>query len=107
MNGAAGMNPTTDRESPLPGARMALALLIAINIFNYIDRTSVGFAALSMNADLGLSATQFGWGAGILFAGYCLLEVPSNFGAATAARIPKIMTTTTSSISVKPLCFRI
>src|SRR5438067_1070453 len=38
MNGAAGVNPTTDRESPLPGARMALSLLIAINIFNYIDR---------------------------------------------------------------------
>jgi MFS transporter, ACS family, tartrate transporter len=55
-----------------------LPLLTLAFIFNYIDRTSVGFAALSMNSDLGLTATQFGWGAGILFAGYCLLEVPSN-----------------------------
>ncbi len=31
-----------------------------------------------MNRDLGLTATQFGWGAGIMFAGYCLCEVPSN-----------------------------
>ena len=31
-----------------------------------------------MNRDLGLTATQFGWGAGIMFAGYCLFEVPSN-----------------------------
>jgi MFS transporter, ACS family, tartrate transporter len=31
-----------------------------------------------MNKDIGLSATQFGWGAGILFFSYCLLEVPSN-----------------------------
>lgn len=55
-----------------------LPILILAFVLNYIDRTSVGFAALTMNADLGMSATQFGWGAGILFAGYCLLEVPSN-----------------------------
>ncbi|AME27415.1 MULTISPECIES: MFS transporter [Burkholderiaceae] len=55
-----------------------LPVLTLAFIFNYIDRTSVGFAALTMNADLGLSATEFGWGAGILFAGYCVLEVPSN-----------------------------
>ena len=46
--------------------------------FNYIDRTSVGFAALQMNQQLGLSATEFGWGAGIMFLSYCVLEVPSN-----------------------------
>jgi len=47
-------------------------------LFNYLDRTSVGFAALQMNKEIGLSATQFGWGAGILFFSYCVLEVPSN-----------------------------
>jgi MFS family permease len=31
-----------------------------------------------MSKDLGLTATQFGWGAGIMFFGYCLFEVPSN-----------------------------
>ena len=55
-----------------------LPLLTIAFIFNYIDRTSVGFAALTMNKDLGLTATQFGWGAGILFAGYCTCELPSN-----------------------------
>ncbi len=55
-----------------------LPVLTLAFIFNYIDRTSVGFAALTMNSALGLSATEFGWGAGILFAGYCVLEVPSN-----------------------------
>ena len=44
-------------------------------LFNYLDRTSVGFAALQMNKAIGLSATQFGWGAGILFFSYCLLLV--------------------------------
>ena len=31
-----------------------------------------------MNKDLGLSDLEFGWGAGVLFFGYCLFEVPSN-----------------------------
>ncbi|MFE8646344.1 MFS transporter [Sphingomonas sp. NCPPB 2930] len=55
-----------------------LPLLTLAFVFNYIDRTSVGFAALTMNRDLGLTASQFGWGAGILFAGYCLCEIPSS-----------------------------
>ncbi|APG09975.1 hypothetical protein BKD09_16745 [Bradyrhizobium japonicum] len=46
--------------------------------FNYIDRTNVGFAALTMNHDIGLTNTQFGTAAGLFFVGYCLLEVPSN-----------------------------
>lgn len=46
--------------------------------FNYIDRTNVGFAALRMNRDLGLSNAEFGAAAGLFFVGYCLLEVPSN-----------------------------
>ncbi|PKP70075.1 MAG: MFS transporter [Alphaproteobacteria bacterium HGW-Alphaproteobacteria-5] len=47
-------------------------------LFNYIDRTNIGFAALEMNADLGLTATTFGFAAGIFYLGYCLCEVPSN-----------------------------
>jgi len=44
----------------------------------FIDRVNVGFAALHMNADLGLSATAFGTGAGMFFIGYFFFEVPSN-----------------------------
>jgi ACS family tartrate transporter-like MFS transporter len=53
-------------------------LLMALYVLSYIDRINVGFAALTMNKDLGLSAYVFGWGAGIFFLGYCLCEVPSN-----------------------------
>lgn len=42
-----------------------------------IDRTNVGFAALQMNADLGLSSTQYGFAAGVLFIGYVLAKYPS------------------------------
>src|SRR6202795_228913 len=53
-------------------------LLSTAYLFNYLDRTSLGFAALTMNKQLGLSPGQFGLAAGILFVGYCLFEVPSN-----------------------------
>lgn len=54
-------------------------VLIAAFILAYIDRTNVGFAAVSMNKDLGLTNTQFGWGAGILFFSYCGFELPSTW----------------------------
>jgi D-galactonate transporter len=47
-------------------------------IINYLDRVNVGFAALTMNQDLGLSAKVYGLGAGIFFLGYIAFEIPSN-----------------------------
>src|SRR5215472_1139344 len=44
----------------------------------YLDRANIGFAALTMNKDLGLSSYIYGLGAGAFFWGYFLLEVPSN-----------------------------
>jgi MFS transporter, ACS family, tartrate transporter len=44
----------------------------------YVDRINVGFAALTMRGDLGLSATEFGFAAGTFYWGYFLFEVPSN-----------------------------
>jgi MFS transporter, ACS family, tartrate transporter len=55
-----------------------LPLLTFAYVFNYLDRTNVSFAALTMNKELGLTATQYGRGAGIFFLAYCLFELPSN-----------------------------
>lgn len=44
----------------------------------FLDRVNIGFAALTMNDDLGFSPAVFGFGAGIFFLGYFLFEVPSN-----------------------------
>lgn len=44
----------------------------------FIDRVNIGFAALSMNKDIGLSPAAYGFGAGIFFLGYFIFEVPSN-----------------------------
>jgi ACS family tartrate transporter-like MFS transporter len=46
--------------------------------FCYLDRINVGFAALTMNKDLGLDAATYGMAAGFFFWGYVLVEVPSN-----------------------------
>jgi MFS transporter, ACS family, tartrate transporter len=47
-------------------------------VVSYLDRVNVGFAALTMNAHIGLTATSFGIGAGLFFLGYFLAEIPSN-----------------------------
>ena len=44
----------------------------------FLDRVNVGFAALSMNKDLGFSSAIYGLGAGIFFIGYFTMEVPGN-----------------------------
>ena len=55
-----------------------LPVLTLAYMVNYLDRTNISFAALTMNQDIGLTATQYGRGAGIFFLAYCLFEVPSN-----------------------------
>ncbi|MEW7313965.1 MFS transporter [Buttiauxella gaviniae] len=44
----------------------------------FFDRINIGFAALTMNEDLGFSSTVFGIGAGMFFIGYFLTDIPSN-----------------------------
>ncbi|WP_243466016.1 MFS transporter [Sodalis glossinidius] len=43
-----------------------------------LDRVNVGFAALQMNDDVGLSDAAFGLGAGLFFVAYCFFAVPCN-----------------------------
>src|ERR1700712_199476 len=59
-------------------ARRLIPLLMCGYFAAYRDRVNVGFAALTMNKSLGLSAEIFGIGSGIFFLGYFLFEVPSN-----------------------------
>jgi ACS family tartrate transporter-like MFS transporter len=58
--------------------RRLVPFLIVCYFIAYLDRVNVGFAALTMNQDLGLSQTAFGFGAGIFFIAYFIFEVPSN-----------------------------
>jgi ACS family tartrate transporter-like MFS transporter len=53
------------------------------SVIAYLDRINIAYAALTMNQELGFSASVYGMGAGIFFAGYVLLEIP---GAMIAER---------------------
>src|SRR6202040_562931 len=55
-----------------------IPFLILCYFIAYLDRVNAGFAALTMNKELGLTAEMFGFGVGIFFFGYFIFEVPSN-----------------------------
>ena len=55
-----------------------IPFLVLAYFFSYLDRVNLGFAALTMNADLKFTPLVFAWGAGIFFIGYFIFEVPSN-----------------------------
>ncbi|MBX9625285.1 MAG: MFS transporter [Gemmataceae bacterium] len=53
-----------------------LPLLLAMYVVAYLDRANLGFAKLPMQAALGFPDDVMGWGIGLFFAGYLLLEIP-------------------------------
>jgi ACS family 4-hydroxyphenylacetate permease-like MFS transporter len=55
-----------------------LWFLMLCLMINFIDRTNIGFAALTMNKALGLTATTFGLAGTALSVAYLLCEIPSN-----------------------------
>jgi MFS family permease len=59
--------------------RRLVPFLVTCFFAAYLDRVNIGFAALTMNKELGFSPQTFGWGAGVFFIGYCLFEAPANF----------------------------
>src|SRR5262245_2988549 len=77
VTGTAGMQQLEQRTIGKVSARL-VPFLIVCYFVAYLDRVNVSFAALTMNQDLGLSASAFGFGAGIFFLAYFLFEVPSN-----------------------------
>jgi sugar phosphate permease len=58
--------------------RRLLPLLLVCYAIAFIDRSNISVAALTMNADIGLSDATFGLGAGLFFLTYTIFEVPSN-----------------------------
>jgi ACS family tartrate transporter-like MFS transporter len=57
-------------------AARLLPFLFVLYVTNYLDRTSVAYAALEMSRDLGFTDRVFGLGAGIFFIGYVALQIP-------------------------------
>ena len=50
---------------------------IAIMLMSSLDRSNISFAAGSMSAELGFTPSQYGFGTGILFAGFLAGQYPS------------------------------
>ena len=55
-----------------------IPFLMLLYFIAFLDRINVGFAALTMNKDVGLTSQMFGLGSGIFFLGYFAFEVPST-----------------------------
>src|SRR5215831_14788828 len=59
-------------------ARRIIPFTALLFLMAWLDRYNLGFAKLQMNMDLGFSEAVYGFGAGIVYLGYMLFEVPSN-----------------------------
>lgn len=78
QHAVAAADPALEARVVRKVARRLLPFLGVLYFINYVDRTNIGFAKLTMSADLGLSETMFGLASGLFFVGYLLFEVPSN-----------------------------
>src|SRR6516164_6120395 len=88
--------PDLERTTLQAVSRRLLPFLFVLYVISFLDRVNVGFAALQMNRDLGLSPAVYGFGAGVFFIGYSLFEIPSNLILARAGArlwIARIMIT--------------
>ena len=72
------MDAALERATMRKVAWRLVPFICLLYFIAFIDCVNIGFAALTMNKDLGFSSAVFGFGAGIFFFGYFLFEVPSN-----------------------------
>lgn len=66
------------RQTMSKVSRRLIPFMVAMFCANFLDRVNIGFAALQMNRDLGLTPEIYGFAAGILFISYTACEIPSN-----------------------------
>ncbi len=58
--------------------RRLIPYLMFIYLLAYLDRANLGIAKLQMQKDLNFSDAVIGFGAGIFFLGFLLLDIPSS-----------------------------
>lgn len=78
----AGVRPAAeiDAEKALVSkvAWRLMPLIMVCYLFAFFDRINISFAKFQLQADLSLSDTAYGLGAGLFVVGYVIFEVPSN-----------------------------
>ncbi len=72
------MDGSTERLTMRRVTWRLVPFLCVLYTFAFAGRVNVGFAALTMRKDLGLTPGMFGFGAGLFFISYFLFEIPSN-----------------------------
>jgi sugar phosphate permease len=55
-----------------------IPIVMLLYIFNYMDRTNISYAQLTMGEELGITTAAFGLASSIFFLAYVVFEVPSN-----------------------------
>ncbi|HKP02144.1 MAG TPA: MFS transporter [Chthoniobacterales bacterium] len=68
--------PTGGESARSQIAWRLLPFLFLLYVANFLDRTSIAYATLGMEGDLGLSDSVFGTASGIFFLGYLGLQIP-------------------------------
>lgn len=72
------MPENIERETIRAVARRLLPWVFLLYLLSLIDRVNLGFAALTMNKELGLTPYTYSIGVAAFFIGYIPMEVPSN-----------------------------
>jgi ACS family tartrate transporter-like MFS transporter len=72
------LSGTVEARALAKAGRRIIPFVMLLYFVAFIDRVNIGFAALTMNRELGFSDEVFGFAASIFFIGYFLFEVPSN-----------------------------
>ena len=72
------MDQTLERTTMRKVYLRMLPLAMIVYFFCYLDRINISFAALQMNASIGLTAAAYGLSSTAFYIGYCIFEVPSN-----------------------------
>jgi MFS transporter, ACS family, tartrate transporter len=74
---ATARDPIEDRTTRKVRMRI-IPFVFFLFVIAVLDRNNIGFAALTMNKELGITSQQYGLIAGIFFFGYFIFEIPSN-----------------------------
>ncbi|MFE4836209.1 MFS transporter [Arthrobacter sp. NPDC056691] len=58
--------------------RRLLPVMLVMLVCNQLNRSNIGYAQDHLQADVGIGAAAYGFGAGLFFIAYAIFELPSN-----------------------------
>lgn len=73
------MSRSAEQSARSKFQRRVLAPIVLLIVLSSLDRVNISFAALQMNADLGIDPHAYGLAVGMFFVGYLLFQFPSTW----------------------------